>query len=470
MPKTDIIIPCWNNAEFTERCLSSIVKNTRPDTYRLILIDNGSTDYTPAIFKQYSEAVESCIIKNETNLGFAKAVNQGLKHSMITNKLRYKVILNNDTEVPYNWLEQMVDVASKNVSGMVGALSSAFTEPHYYKNRDRIEAISNIQRVYFHCVLIKPEVIEAIGYLDEDFEYAYCEDDDYCQRAINMGFKLTYALDVVVKHYHMASTKNLPNIDEIYERNLAHLKEKYPKLVFDKRIKVHIAVPTSTSVSPHFAKIIPNTFFDPRYKVSFDFYPQSPVDVNRNYIVKKFLGTDGDILCMIDSDVVPPGDFLSAIALDLDVVSLSCLNILTGRDGQDAPHIVYCVADKDKDGNYVGLHPSRMTGVQKIARAGFGCVFIKRTVLEAITPQWFKQTYTEDYTLETSEDYYFCDRAIEKGFSVWYDFTHLCDHRKNNVSLLEIMQLIQRERALAILDYKNRVQGKTGKIIRPGRA
>uniref|UniRef100_A0A6M3KXM4 Putative glycosyltransferase n=1 Tax=viral metagenome TaxID=1070528 RepID=A0A6M3KXM4_9ZZZZ len=402
-------------------------------------------------------------ISNETNLGFAKAVNQGLKASA---KDAYKVILNNDTEVPPNWLEGLLRVAEDKSVGMVGALSSAFTEPHYYKNADRIKALKEIHRVYFHCCLIKPEVIETIGYLDEGFEMAYCEDDDYCQRALDMKFRLAYAYDVVVKHHHMASTKLLPNIGEIYEKNLARLVEKYPYLE-RKRKKIHIAVPTSAKVSPYFAKTIPNVLFDPRFAVTYDFYRQAPIDTNRNLIVKKFLETDAEILCMIDSDIVPPGNFLDTADLDLDVAGISCLNIMSGSDGIN---IVYCVADKTSDGDYKGLTAERIHGVQQVERIGMGCVFIKRKVLEAIEPPWFKQEYNEDFTLKTGEDYWFCDRCVEAGFKVWYDFTKICDHRKDNISLLEIMRMIQREKALAVIEYKNRDKSKGRGIIRPNRA
>lgn len=459
MNKVDIIIPCWNNHDFTQKCLQSIRMQTK-QPYRLILVDNGSH---PAVGLMHTLCKDWIVIRNDINLGFAKAVNQGLKAS---DKSAYKVVLNNDTEVPAGWLEKMCKVAEDKRTGMVGALSSSFTEPHYYKNAERIKALSEIRKVYFHCVLIKPEVIDAIGYLDEGFEFAYCEDDDYCQRATDMKFMLTYAYDVVVKHHHMASTKLLPNIGEIYEKNLARLIEKHPQLE-RKPKKLHIAVPTAAAVSPYFARTIPQVLFNPKYRISYDFYTQSPVEVNRNYIVKRFLETDGNILCMIDSDIVPPIDFLSAADLDLDVLSLSCLNMVTGSKGREAPHFIYCVADKDEKGDYMGLPPHRMQGIQKVSRVGMGCVFIKREVLEGIEPPWFKQDYDEDFALTTSEDYYFCDKAAEKGFSIWYDFTHICDHRKNNISLLEIMQLIQRERALAIIDYKNRDTVKRRGIIRP---
>jgi len=462
--KCSIIIPCWNQLDFTDECLKSIWRNTDKEKYRLILIDNGSTLNT----KEYLEKValnsgNTTLIRNETNLGFAKAVNQGLK---VTIKGTYKIILNNDTEVPPGWLEGLLRVAEDKSVGMVGALSSAFTEPHYYKNAERIKALKEIHRVYFHCVLIKPEVIETIGYLDEGFEMAYCEDDDYCQRALDMKFKLAYAYDVVVKHHHMASTKLLPNIGEIYEKNLAKLVEKYPYLE-RKRTKIHIAVPTSSNISPYFAKTIPNVLFDPRFAVTYDFYRQAPIDTNRNLIVKKFLETDAEILCMIDSDIVPPGNYLDTAALDLDVVGISCLNIQSGSDGIN---MIFCVGDKTSDGDYKGLTAERIHGVQQVARIGMGCVFIKRKVLEAIEPPWFKQEYKEDFTLKTGEDYFFCDRCVEAGFKVWYDFTKICDHRKDNISLLEIMRMMQREKAIAVIEYKNRDTGKRRGIIRPNGA
>src|SRR5262249_3320118 len=90
-----IVIPCHNQAGYTRGCLESVLAHTRPP-YELVLIDNGSADGTAAFFaevraKAGPERVE--VIRNEKNLGYPAACNQGLAKAQGD----YVVFLNNDT-------------------------------------------------------------------------------------------------------------------------------------------------------------------------------------------------------------------------------------------------------------------------------------------------------------------------------------------------------------------------------------
>jgi tetratricopeptide (TPR) repeat protein len=74
-----IIIPTYNNLELTENCLESIWQHTPQDLYELIIVDNGSQDGTPTFLKRLDAAGRIHLIANETNLGYAKACNQGAR-------------------------------------------------------------------------------------------------------------------------------------------------------------------------------------------------------------------------------------------------------------------------------------------------------------------------------------------------------------------------------------------------------
>ncbi len=75
-----IIIPCWNQLEFTRVCLSALVRHTRAP-WEMIVIDNGSSDGTGAYLAGVQDAVPVpvTVVSNARNLGFPAAVNQGLK-------------------------------------------------------------------------------------------------------------------------------------------------------------------------------------------------------------------------------------------------------------------------------------------------------------------------------------------------------------------------------------------------------
>ncbi len=100
-----IIIPCWNQLDFTRLCLTALVRHTRPP-WELIVIDNGSTDGTAAYLSGVRDVAPMpvTVISNSRNLGFPAAINQGLRAA----RGEYLVLLNNDAVVTDGWLTQLI--------------------------------------------------------------------------------------------------------------------------------------------------------------------------------------------------------------------------------------------------------------------------------------------------------------------------------------------------------------------------
>jgi glycosyltransferase involved in cell wall biosynthesis len=104
-----IIIPCWNQLEFTRHCIAALRAHTR-NAWELIVVDNGSTDGT----KNYLAGVQDMatvpvtVVTNVRNLGFPAAINQGLKVA----SGEYLVLLNNDAVVTDGWLDQLIALAN----------------------------------------------------------------------------------------------------------------------------------------------------------------------------------------------------------------------------------------------------------------------------------------------------------------------------------------------------------------------
>ena len=75
-----MIIPCWNQLEFTRVCLSALVRHTRAP-WEMIVVDNSSSDGTGAYLAGVQDAVPVpvTVVSNARNLGFPAAVNEGLK-------------------------------------------------------------------------------------------------------------------------------------------------------------------------------------------------------------------------------------------------------------------------------------------------------------------------------------------------------------------------------------------------------
>ena len=102
---TSIIVPCFNQVEFTRLCLQALFRHTR-GPWELIVVDNGSTDETAAYLDGVQDATpcRSPSSRMPRTVGFPAAINQGLQEA----RGEYLVLLNNDAVVTDGWLDQLI--------------------------------------------------------------------------------------------------------------------------------------------------------------------------------------------------------------------------------------------------------------------------------------------------------------------------------------------------------------------------
>jgi GT2 family glycosyltransferase/tetratricopeptide (TPR) repeat protein len=212
-----IIIPVWNKRELTEQCLSELSRVTSGISYEVIVVDNHSTDDTASFLDQLSGDIQ--IIRNNENLGFAKACNQGARAA----RGRFLVFLNNDTIPLNNWLTALVaEVTSHPDVGIVGSkllyeddtiqhAGVVFSRDglmpyHAYRRFHRDHPAVNQRRVFQSataaCMLIRREIFETVGGFDEGFQNGF-EDVDLCLKVGDNGWQIVYQPLSVV--YHLES-------------------------------------------------------------------------------------------------------------------------------------------------------------------------------------------------------------------------------------------------------------------------
>lgn len=246
--KTSIIIPVHNCLEYTKQCIQSIRENT--ENYELIIIDNGSTDDTWRWFKEQSVGrgdnnllilKDGIVIRKEKNVGFVRAINQGMYNVEEGNNICW---LNNDIIVTPDWLEHLLD----HKTDMVGPCSNFVAGKQYtipggvYTDKQSLYDISD--RLYLQnegkskrvnwligfCLLFSYDVYTAIGKLDERFEVGNSEDIDYCMRAKRYGFDLRIAKDVFIHHFGHTTFEEIGGDGYVYNFvfvNNKKLKEKW---------------------------------------------------------------------------------------------------------------------------------------------------------------------------------------------------------------------------------------------------
>ncbi len=240
-PQASIIVITYNNLVLTKLCLESILRNTEYPNYEIIIVDNNSTDDTQTYLRFIASQYENIsIILNQTNLGFAKANNQGLARATG----EFIILLNNDTIVPPGWLSRLLHYLRDPEVGMVGPVSnfvgneaklavsySTWSEMEIFVRNYTWEKESLAAEIYMlamYCVAFRRDVFELVGYLDEQFGIGMFEDDDYSQRVRQRGYKVICARDVFVHHFGQAAFRKLIK-DGLYQHIFEENRQRYEK-------------------------------------------------------------------------------------------------------------------------------------------------------------------------------------------------------------------------------------------------
>lgn len=234
-PKVSIITLNWNGLEDTIECLESLKKITYPN-YEVVVVDNGSVgNDTDILYERYGEYIK--LIRNDENLGFTGGNNVALQYLLIDSDADYFLLLNNDTVVDPEFLTEMVMVAETDASiGIAGCKTYFYDDPkrlqvvcekiNMYKGQPirvgfnesdngQYEDIKSVDYVQGSCFLIRRNIVENIGLLDEDY-FTYWEEADYCYRAKKAGYKTIYVPKSHIWHKESISISHVSPLTEYY--------------------------------------------------------------------------------------------------------------------------------------------------------------------------------------------------------------------------------------------------------------
>lgn len=226
-PACDIIIPIWNQLALTQRCLEAVRQKTRT-SHRLILIDNGSGEETRKFLGSLAQnpSWTGVLVRNEENRGYIRAVNQGLKIATAP----YICLLNNDIVVTIGWLERMIEFAAAHPdAGLVNPQQNHDPGKPMPEDLEGFAASQvgthggwmELDHCTGGCLLMKREVVERIGTLDEAYGQGYYEDNDFSRRAQKAGYRCLRLLDTYVWHDIEGSFKQDPERGEKRRKNEA---------------------------------------------------------------------------------------------------------------------------------------------------------------------------------------------------------------------------------------------------------
>lgn len=230
-----VIIPTYNGKELLKQYLPSCIRALEFSTlifeYEIIVVDDCSKDDTITFLK--NEYPQIILLKNETNLGFSKTINKGIRYS----KMDLSLLLNNDMELPEDYFEKTIpffignqnlfgvssqirDKSGKNVLEGAKKLQRKHGMFHY---KDCLE--SSLGRTLYVCggnALVDSVKLKMLGGFNELFSPFYFEDFDLSLRAWRNGWNLLYTDQTYCKHCHSTTIlkeNNKEDVERIFLRN-----------------------------------------------------------------------------------------------------------------------------------------------------------------------------------------------------------------------------------------------------------
>lgn len=216
--KLSIVIPIYildqQLARLTYKCLESIVKYTKD--YEIIIIDNKpikgwSNIEFKEVLKRRFDLTNWTYIHNKENIGVGAAWNQGAK---VANG-KYICFMNNDIEVTENWSEPLIQILQDKKVAVAFPLSKNKEDDDYF------------ERLAGFCWVIRRDLFNKLGRIDESYGLANFEDTDFYMRAKNNGYKLICSTKSKVKHYSRATASKIKKIDKLYSKNEKKYFDKY---------------------------------------------------------------------------------------------------------------------------------------------------------------------------------------------------------------------------------------------------
>ncbi|MDY0340250.1 MAG: glycosyltransferase family 2 protein, partial [Coriobacteriia bacterium] len=221
---TTVVIPNWNGLVHLEECLATLREQTLRPT-RVIIVDNASTDDSERFVRERFPEVEW--VQMPENGGFSYAVNEGIRRADTS----YVALLNNDTAVEPEWLEQLAGAlesrpdyaiaASRmvlyydrhlmNAAGDVySILRAAGRNRGIFEPRSAFDEPCRVLGACAGAVLYRRTLFDDIGLFDEDF-FLMSEDTDINIRALIAGKKCIYVPTATVYHKMRATIDSEPS-------------------------------------------------------------------------------------------------------------------------------------------------------------------------------------------------------------------------------------------------------------------
>lgn len=200
-----VVIPVLNQLAYTSQCVESLRASGTP-AEALLVIDNGSSDDTPAWLAAHPELPS---LRNRVNLGCGGAWTQGALAAIDAD---WVVLLNNDVLACRNAMDRLLDAADRH--GLDVASPSLVEGPLDYDFAAHADSFlaamsGSLRRGWFHgvCFAVRRSVFERVGFPDTDRELGGREDVEFLVRCLRNGVPVGTVGDALLHHFGSITQK-----------------------------------------------------------------------------------------------------------------------------------------------------------------------------------------------------------------------------------------------------------------------
>ncbi|MFH1279712.1 MAG: glycosyltransferase [Candidatus Eisenbacteria bacterium] len=267
-PRLSIVVVNYNTKDHVLELLRSLEEHPSLHEAEAIIVDNASSDDSvEEIGRHFPDAK---IVRNETNLGYSKGVNRGIREA----KGEFFLVLNPDIRLRDGSLDRLVEYALENPDvGMAGSKllnpdgSLQYSSRAFYTWRTLLWRRTPIGRLFPDspvirehlmldwdhnstrdvdwmlgaCLLVRRDAVEDVGLMDERF-FLYFEDVDWCYRMKAHGWRVVYVADSVMEHRHRrGSARPFSRQKAFHLSSMFHFFEKWSRSLYRWKTRRHFA-------------------------------------------------------------------------------------------------------------------------------------------------------------------------------------------------------------------------------------
>ena len=253
--RLSVIIVNYNVVTYLRQCLNALYRSKDLNDWEIIVIDNHSHDNSCDMVQ--NEFPQVCLVKLKKNVGYSKAVNEGLKRS----KGETICLLNPDTLVSEDVLSILKKYLKKNPNvGVVGCkvldadghlqlasrrvfptlrvmipqllgLSRIFPSNSWFGRYNQTyinpNSIQDVDAVSGALMMIPNKIFKKVGPFDDQF-FLYFEDTDFCHRVKDAGYRVVYNPESQIIHYKGESHRFAPfDLTEVFHESMYQFYRKY---------------------------------------------------------------------------------------------------------------------------------------------------------------------------------------------------------------------------------------------------